>query len=465
MAQCLAMANRTWISAWLAVGLAFPALEGVSLATEAEATASPAQETGATGAVGQSLAPQPASPQNRQHAREAELEAIRRSIEVSERRQASLRGEMAGLENDRARLSGDLIATAQRLRTAENEIASSEARLDDLHATEDAVRSSLRERRAVMSEVLMALQRMGRTPPPAILSRPEDALAAIRGSILAGAVLPDIRIEAEALAVDLVQLTELTKSIEGEHGALRARYSALADEQARIDILVSTKQQQGEQTQAALSAEQGKASELANQAQSLQSLIKTLESEVESAALAAEQADAAARITEPADPAEAARRLADTSRMAPALKFADAKGLLARPVSGDQTRGFGDPDEVGDKSQGISLAARPGSSVLAPTDSWVVYAGPFRSYGKVLILNAGDGYHIVIAGMERVDPSLGQFVLAGEPVGLMGATRLASVGELDHTSAQPILYVEFRKDNTAIDSAPWWRAKDGEVNG
>ena len=84
----------------------------------------------------------------------------------------------------------------------------------------------------------------------------------------------------------------------------------------------------------------------------------------------------------------------------------------------------------------------------------------------MLILNAGDGYHIVMAGMDRVSAALGQFVLAGEPVAQMGVTRLASLGEIDHTSAQPVLYVEFRKDGTAIDSAPWWaQAADGEVNG
>ena len=113
-----------------------------------------------------------------------------------------------------------------------------------------------------------------------------------------------------------------------------------------------------------------------------------------------------------------------------------------------------------------SLAARPGSLVLAPSDGKVVYSGPFRSYGQILILDAGDNYHIVLTGMERVNVELGQSVLAGEPVAVMGATRLASLENVDHTSAQPLLYVEFRKDGNAIDSAPWWaRATDGEVNG
>ena len=142
------------------------------------------------------------------------------------------------------------------------------------------------------------------------------------------------------------------------------------------------------------------------------------------------------------------------------MHFADAKGLLTLPVAGQKLLGFGEPDGLGGESQGLTLATRPGAPVLAPADGWVVYAGPFRSYGQVLILNAGDGYHIVLAGMERIDAALGQFVLGGEPVGVMGATRLASIGDIDHTSAQPILYVEFRKDGNSINSAPWWAPAD-----
>jgi septal ring factor EnvC (AmiA/AmiB activator) len=385
---------------------------------------------------------------------------------VSQRRQESLRAELEGVESDRAKLGAELIATAQRIRRTEDEIRAVETRLDQLHANEDGIRSSLRERRAVMADVLMALQRMGRTPPPAILSRPEDALAAIRGSILAGAVLPDIRIEAEALAADLAELTELTARIQSEHEGLRARYTSLGEEQARIDFMVASKQARREQMDADLAAEAQKAQQLAGEAVNLQQLVRSLETEVAASAQASAEAEKATRSIESAGQAEAARRLADTSRIAPAIKFVNAKGMLTLPVSGDRKLGFGDPDGLGGTSQGISLRPVPGTPVVAPTDGWVVYAGPFRSYGQVLILNAGEGYHVVLAGMERVNAALGQFVLAGEPIASMGATQLASVGEIDHTSAQPILYVEFRKDGTAIDSAPWWAsAKDGEVNG
>jgi septal ring factor EnvC (AmiA/AmiB activator) len=444
------MNSRTVLRAFLLAALAAPGT-CVAAGTDAEQLAAVRELRGTDSA------------EDRKRAREAELAAIGRSIEVSERRQASLREEIGALGQDHATLSADLIATAQRMRRAEEAIAAIEARLVRLHANEDEVRMSLRARRAVMAEVLLALQRMGRTPPPAILSKPADALAAIRGSILAGAVLPEIRVEAQALAADLGQLTRLTARIEAERNSLRERYAALGEEQARIDLLVAAKQAERTQTEAALEVETGKAAELASKAESLQSLIQRLGEEAQAAAEAS-----ATRATPPPDAAEQdpAERLADTGRMAPAIPFADAKGLLPLPVAGEKVTEFGDPDEFGGKAQGISIAARPGAPVLAPADAWVVYAGPFRSYGQIIILNAGEGYHVVLAGMERIDVAPKQFVLAGEPIAAMGATRLASLADIDHTSAQPILYVEFRKDGDAIDSAPWWaQSTDGEVNG
>ena len=405
------------------------------------------------------------SAEARRQARAAELEALRRSIEVSERRQSDLQAEIAALTQDQAGLNAELIATAERLRETEDEIAANEARLDELRINEERIRASLYAQRDVMAEVLMALQRMGRTPPPALLSRPQDALAAIRGSIVAGAVLPDIRIQAESLAADLSELTQLMARIEAERDSLRISYLELEEEQARIDLLVEAKKAQRSQTEAALLEEQAKIAELADQAVSLQGLIERLETEVAAAAEAAEEARRAAAATERASRDEAARLLADTSRIAPAVRFVDAMGLLSWPVAGDAILRYGEPDGLGGESQGLSISTRPGTTVLAPADGWVVYAGPFRSYGQVLIVNAGDGFHIVLAGMERIDVVLGQFVLSGEPIAGMGSTRLASIGDMEHTSAQAILYVEFRKDGEAIDSAPWWASTDGEVNG
>jgi septal ring factor EnvC (AmiA/AmiB activator) len=127
-------------------------------------------------------------------------------------------------------------------------------------------------------------------------------------------------------------------------------------------------------------------------------------------------------------------------------------------------REFGASDRLGGTEKGLSISTRAGAQVTAPCDGWVVYAGPFRSYGQLLILNAGGGYHVLLAGMERISVDLGQFVLTGEPVAVMGAgaqtAALVAVG-----AGQPVLYVEFRKDGIPVDPGPWWATNGEKVRG
>ena len=443
------MTPRTLSSLWLVLALSAPAF-----AAAPDRAGEPV------------AAPDPAGLVEQKRAEEAELQSLRRRAEISEQRQAELREEFASIESDGARLNRELIAAGDRLRQTERDISAIEARLAILQANAAAIRGSLHARRDEMAELLMALQRMGRTPPPAILSRPEDALAAIRGSILAGAVLPDISDQAKRLAGDLVELTGLSDRIEAELEAHRSSEVALEEDHFRIRLLIDSKRAEGERTETALKAEEERAAELAAQAETVAGLIDSLEGEIAAATAAARQAEAASREAADATVEDAARRLADTSRMAPAIAFAKTRGLLNMPVAGETVVSFGDPDENGGKHAGIYVEARPGAAVTAPADGWVMYAGPFRTYGQVLILNVGDGYHIVMAGMQRIDATLGQFVLAGEPVAEMGQTQVASVGDFKGTSARRRLYVEFRKDGTAIDSAPWWAdGSNGEVNG
>jgi septal ring factor EnvC (AmiA/AmiB activator) len=153
--------------------------------------------------------------------------------------------------------------------------------------------------------------------------------------------------------------------------------------------------------------------------------------------------------------------------MGPAIPFVSAKGKLALPANGVRIREFGASDGMGGSDKGTSLATRSGAQVTAPSDGWVVYAAPYRSYGQLLILNVGGGYHVLLAGMERITVDPGQFVLTGEPVAMMGSgTQVASISAVGSSSAngssQPVLYIEFRKDGTPVDPSPWWAATENE---
>jgi septal ring factor EnvC (AmiA/AmiB activator) len=177
---------------------------------------------------------------------------------------------------------------------------------------------------------------------------------------------------------------------------------------------------------------------LARQVDNLKDLIGKVEQGLDSASRAARAAERAAQGRESRIDLAA---LNDPGRLTPAVAFAAARGRLLLPVNGPRIKEFGVPDSLGGTEKGISIATRAAAQVTAPCDAWVVYAGPFRNYGQVLILNAGGGYHVVLAGMDRISQA--------------AATQASSPGK-------PVLYVEFRKDGSPIDPSPWWAASKGE---
>ena len=377
----------------------------------------------------------------RRQASADEYEQITREITLSNERIAGIRDEIAGLRKDEQSLSATLIQAAKTERKLSQDADASQAKIEALRLQEQDLKLSLADRRGVLAEVLGALQRMGLNPPPAILVRPEDALASVRSAILLGAVVPEMRAETEILAGDLKELARLTASISSERERLLATVADQAAEKERLTLLIAEKGKLRGRSEELLDAEQKRSAELAAKAGSLKELIESLEGRV-AAARAAEE--------------RAAGAVPDDNRLAQPVPFPSLMGKLVLPASGRIGRRYGEADGAGGNLFGDIVATQSGAIVTAPADGVVLYAGPFRSYGQLLILNAGGGYHVVLAGMGRINVSLGQSVLAGEPVGTMGEARLASAVSIGSETTAPELYVEFRKDGKPVDPAPWW---------
>jgi septal ring factor EnvC (AmiA/AmiB activator) len=155
--------------------------------------------------------------------------------------------------------------------------------------------------------------------------------------------------------------------------------------------------------------------------------------------------------------------LGSPGRIKPEIPFAAARGRLPMPAQGRQVLKFGEKTQYGGQSKGIVLETRLGAQVTSPCDGWIVYAGEFRSYGQLLIINAGGGYHVLLAGLSQIDVQPGQFVLAAEPVGTMNGWAMQAQPAAVNNS--PVLYVEFRKDGTPIDPDPWWVSGHQKVQG
>ena len=403
------------------------------------------------------------------------LRGLEDSIDLSAARRKQMQAEIDAAREDAGKLRAALIETAARVSADETQVAETQEHLDTALVREGAVKRSLDGRRAVIAEVLAALQRMGRKPPPALLVDPEDVLKAIRTSMLLGAVLPGMRGDVDALVVDLRDLARTRAGIEAERGNLVADLARLGAERIRLAALIEARQAALGLAEAALATERDRAQALAGQATSLKDLIGRMEAESKPAAEAAEAARRSDQKTadEKADgrgrtdgqvaalpPPDAAVRPGvtprDPARLAPAVAFASLKGALPLPAAGSPLRGFGSPDGFGGTEKGVRFQTGTGAVVASPSDGWIAYAGPYRSFGQLLIVNVGSGYYIVLAGMERINVDLGQFVLAGEPVAVMGDGSVKTAAAMALGTAQPILYVEFRKDGTTIDPGPWW---------
>jgi septal ring factor EnvC (AmiA/AmiB activator) len=465
----------------------------------------------------------PATPPKTAEEAEKRLEAEKNALAAKEQRNRELQKDVASIADERREINARLVETAALVQKSEEQMTAIETRLAGFQKQEQEVRDSLAKEHGKISGILAALQRMGRNPPPIIATRREDALQMVRSAMLLGVVFPGLRDEARALSAKLTELVAITTSIRREGDNLRAERERLTTTQTRLSSLLESKKQSLAERQTELQQVRDATMEISKNVSDLSDLIAKLSRQV-SAAPQAPQPEPADRVAvlPPAAPeapppavegVPAARDTAidvsppsapdgpkevamltppaggkapssivemapsatglmpgNPDRISPAVPFQSAKGKLPLPARGRKALGFGDKTQYGGTSKGIVLETRFDARVTSPCDGWVVYAGEFRSYGQLLIINAGGGYHVLIAGLSQMDVGPGQFVLAAEPIGTMSsaprtaqlATEKTGMGQVPKPSS-PVLYIEFRKDGQPVDSTPWWAPSDQKV--
>ncbi len=399
----------------------------------------------------------PATEQQRAE-KETELRGVEDTLRSSDEQRRAIESEIESIRADRARLTSALIETTAKVQDAERGVAAAAERLTGLNAKADALFRSLESRRGAIAEVLAALQRMGVNPPPAILLKPGDMAEAVRAATVLGAMIPAMKARMEALRLDIDDLSKTRESIARERDESARTRASLALEKTRLSALVEARQKSLSSAEDALGSQQKRAAELATQATTLKDLIAKLDVEEARRAVAHAADEQTAR--EIAAKAKDAR--GGEPRLTPEVDFTGVKGRVPLPVAGTVLRTFGSPDGFGGTEHGVSVATISGAVVSAPADGSILFSGPYRTYGQLLIINAGGGYYLLLAGMDRINVTPGEFVLSGEPVGSMGdgSVRMAAAAAVG--AAQPVLYIELRKDGTAIDPGPWWAKSDIE---
>jgi septal ring factor EnvC (AmiA/AmiB activator) len=445
----------------------------------------------------------------------AALKANRERLEAAENRAKMLQADVAHIDADRARLNVQLQETARLIQRSEGQMTAIEARRDELESQQKLLQGSLAQRHGQISSLLLAMQRMGRNPPPVIITRREDALQMVRSAMLLARAFPELRTQAEELAGRLGDLARVMGDIKKERDKLETETARLKDAQLRLASLMETRRQSLSERREQLDEVRKAAAEISKNVTDLSELITRLDRTVaENTSLGAyekQTAAAPAAVTVaapaqsaapvgptvavvisapqavPADPTPPAAKTqqpvvvaalpkatnptielapqggsqsSNQSRLMPATPFYLAKGHLPLPAQGKRVISFGERMPSGGSSKGMVIETRHNAQITAPCDGWVLYASEFRSYGQLLIINGGNGYHVVLAGLSQIDVQLGQFVLAGEPVGTMSA---APKGKAQDNA--PVLYVEFRKEGRPVDPEPWWAEGSKKVQG
>jgi septal ring factor EnvC (AmiA/AmiB activator) len=409
------------------------------------------------------------------------LDETEQELQSSRAKAEGLTKSLATLAQERARLNSELIEAGKKVQASEAKLSETEGKLAGLTEQVNVIQSSITERKEAIVQMLSAMQRIGRTPPPAIVTRRDDALAVVRGAMLLAKIYPELKYQADNLSQELKGLVSLENGIRTRRDEQKREADSLTAERTRLDALVEEKKSKLAQGEVELTQVKQSTEQLAADAVNLNELIERLDAQIAKVEVAQYDAEVAAEkalrarlqqevMATPANenvveikPESTKVAFASPDRLKPAMPFDQAKGTLRLPAQGRQIHRFGDVDAAGTPLKGISLQTREEARITAPADGWVVYAGPFRSYGQLLIINAGGGYHILLAGMSRIDVSLGQFVLAGEPIAVMGDPAASSSSGED--SSRPVLYVEFRKDGRPVDPGPWWAAASGKVQG
>jgi septal ring factor EnvC (AmiA/AmiB activator) len=379
---------------------------------------------------------------------ENELGSVEQEITSSVASLEKIKTEIATAIKDQESISDRLIAIAKTIQSQETAITAAEDRILKLRKEEIILRADLAEKQEVLSELLAGLQLLEQNPPPALVVEPNDVLAALRGAMMFGTLVPELRTEAEVLAKKLIRLDRIRTAVEKEKSVLSTSVTNLKTAQIDLDQLVVQKKQIVFEGSGKLDGEKRRAAELAEKAKSLKQLI---------AELAAARLRQEAIKTKQALVLEAERKRQEEFLLRPSVPFSSTKGHLEYPAQGQILKRFGQDDGLGSELRGLAVATRAQAQVIAPADGKVEFAGPFRSYGQLLILNAGEGYLVLMAGMKEISADIGQSVRAGEPVGIMGKgpSSVTLLGD-QIQEARPVLYVEFRKNGEAVDSAPWW---------
>jgi len=376
------------------------------------------------------------------------LQRTQQELDDARRENRALSDRREALAVDLKRLRERLVILAQDTQERESIITNLERQLDQLTLEKQQRTQDLKERNAQLGGTLSALARLSRAPSQSVLFQPGGVLKAVRGAHLLETSIPVLQDRAAVLGEQLVALNAVEQDILNKLSELATAETALTADRENLAALVAEKNGLLSDVDTAVNRTNDRIARLVKEATSLEDLLERLnrgldEGEAPSPPNREPEADQTSVTSGPVDP----------SAKPEGLRSFPPSGPINRPARGDIVRTYGQDAGFGQTSKGIVIRTRPDAQVTATFDGKVAFSGQFQGLGLILIIEHSDGYHSVLAGMSRLDAATGQWILAGEPVGVMPSAETA---EVDKDGSEALgLYVELRREGQPINPMQW----------
>jgi murein hydrolase activator len=373
------------------------------------------------------------------------------AAEVAAEQAATAKAQAAAEQEQK--LGAARVEAASKLRVAEDALATASANVADLTQRRADAQARLAGRAAALAPMLPIIERLSLYPAETLLAVPMPPEQAVRGVLVLGGVARTLEVQAHALRAEQADVEALQAQIAAALPGLAQAQAEQSQLALALDSQLAGVHAERTAAEEAAAEASRRAAADAARADGLRAAIARIEADRRAAeARAKEDAIAADKRRQVAE--AAASRARQEAMARPAGPGVDeARGLLTAPVAGSVTRAFGAATEAGPAS-GVSYQAPPSARVVSPCGGRVVFAGPFRSFGLLMIVDCGGGYHFVLSGLDRLDAQVGQPVQPGEPVGVMPGWDPSAAG-----AGRPSLYMELRKDGVPVNPAPFLRSR------
>ncbi len=324
-----------------------------------------------------------------------------------------------------------LVEVADEMRENENKMRNLEAQIDDLTDQENIIKANLQNDRASISRLILALERIRRVPPEAMLANPETPFKTAQSAMLMSDIVANLQIEAENLKQRLDKLNKVSTKLSARLADLNETDKQLKEQHNKIASLMQQRENLYKKTNKDIKAQEFQIERLSLKAKSLGELVTTLKEKNGKI----EEVIAAV----PSASTPQANQILETSAFQPSTDIFKSSRL---PISGIIRIRYGEKDLVGARSNGMTIEGRPGAVVLAPLSGKIQFSGSFKRYGNLIIIEHGKGYHSLVTGLKEISTVVGQTVITGEPIGELPKT-------LD--GSKPKLYYELRYNGHPVN--------------